>query len=58
MREKGDVGGRWRGRRGRISLVLGGALLLLVEVQERMDRIASSLATKASDVDALAKTWE
>ena len=51
MRGKGGVGGRWRGRRGRISLVLGGALLLLVELQERMDCIASSLATKASDVD-------
>jgi len=40
-----------------ISLVLGGALSSLIEPQERMDSIASLFAAKASDVDALARTW-
>ncbi len=46
------------GRRERKDLLgLGGALLLLVELQERMDSIASSFATKASDVDAHTRMW-
>ena len=57
MREKGDNRGSGRGGSGMISLVLRGALSLLVELQERMDGIGSSFAAKASDVDALAMTW-
>jgi len=57
MREKGDGGGHRREGRGTISLVLGDALSSLLELRERMDGIASSFATKASDVDALARTW-
>ena len=56
-REKEDDGGRGRGGRVTISSILGGALSLLVELQERMDGIGSSFAAKASDVDALAMTW-
>ena len=40
-----------------ISLVLGGALSLLIEPQERMDSITSLFAAKASDVNALARRW-
>jgi hypothetical protein len=57
MREKGDGGGCRRGGRGTISLVLGGALSSHVELRERMDGIVSTFAAKASDVDALARTW-
>ena len=57
MRAKGDDGGRGRGGRGTISSVLGGALSSLVELQERMVCIASSFATKVSDVNALGRTW-
>ena len=40
-----------------ISLVLRGALLSLIELQERIDGIASLFSTKASDIDALTRTW-
>ncbi len=57
MRAKEVDGGRGRGGRGTISLVLGAALLSLVELRERMVGIASSFAAKASDVNALGRTW-
>jgi len=57
MREIGDDVGRVRGGRGMISSVLGGVLLSLVELRERMDGIALSFTAKASDVNALARTW-
>jgi len=57
MRAKGDDGGCGRGWRGTISSVLGGALLALVALQERMVGIASSFAAKASDGNALGRTW-
>ncbi len=34
-----------------ISSILGGGISSLVELQERMDGITSSFATKASDVE-------
>ena len=55
--KKEDDGGRGRGGRGMISLGLGGALSLLVELRERMDGIASLFTAKASDVDTLGRTW-
>jgi len=57
MRAKGDDGGLGRGGRGTISSVLGGVLSLLVELRERMVGIALSFAAKASDVNALGRTW-
>jgi hypothetical protein len=57
MRAKGDDRGRGRGGRGTISSVLGGALLSLVELQERMVGITSLFAAKASDINALGRTW-
>ena len=57
MREQGVGGGCRRGGRGMLSLVLGGALLSLVELRERMDGIALSFAAKASGVDALTRMW-
>jgi len=57
MRGIGDDGGRGRGGRGTISSVLGGALSSLVELRERMVGIALLFTAKASDVNALGKTW-
>ena len=56
-RGRGDATTNGVGGRGTTSSVLGGALSSLVELQERMDGITSSFATKASDVNALVRTW-
>ena len=55
MSGKGEDGERGRERKDLLGL--GGALSLLVELQERMDSIALSFATKASDVNAHTRTW-